>query len=138
MTDAPIAQCDTPGEGGLAADRRPRRKGRTVSHIVPRLARLNQHPRYAAHMSWTFDNGTILMKNALLGGLANNVFVVACANTGKGVIIDAACETEAVLELADGDGCAGDPDDPWPSRPRRLGAGRRSGAGDSVLPAPGG
>ena len=53
-------------------------------------------------MSWTFDNGTILMKSALLGGLENNVFVVACANTGVGVIIDAACETDAVLELAGG------------------------------------
>jgi len=53
-------------------------------------------------MSWTFDNGTILMKSALLGGLGNNVFVVACADTGKGVIIDAACETDSVLELADG------------------------------------
>ena len=53
-------------------------------------------------MSWTFDNGTILVKSALLGDLENNVFVVACANTGRGVIIDAACETDAVLELADG------------------------------------
>ena len=53
-------------------------------------------------MSWTFDNGTILMKSALLGGLENNVFVVACANTGIGVIIDAACEIDSVLELADG------------------------------------
>ena len=53
-------------------------------------------------MSWAFDNGTILMKSALLGDYENNVFVVACSNTGKGVIIDAACETDAVLELADG------------------------------------
>ena len=53
-------------------------------------------------MSWSFDNGTILMKSALLGEMDNNVFVVACVDTGQGVIIDAACETDAVLELADG------------------------------------
>ncbi len=53
-------------------------------------------------MSWTFDNGTILVKAALLGGFANNVFVVACAQTGRGVIIDAAAEPDRILELADG------------------------------------
>ena len=53
-------------------------------------------------MSWSFDNGAILMRSALLGDQENNVFVVACADTGKGVIVDAACETDAVLELADG------------------------------------
>ena len=42
------------------------------------------------------------MKSALLGDMGNNVYVVACANTGKGVIVDAACETDAVLELAEG------------------------------------
>lgn len=53
-------------------------------------------------MSWTFDNGTILTKAALLGGFENNVFVVACAQTGRGVIIDAAAEADRILELADG------------------------------------
>lgn len=53
-------------------------------------------------MSWNFDNGTILVKAALLGGYANNVFVVACAQTGRGVIIDAAAEPDRILELADG------------------------------------
>ena len=53
-------------------------------------------------MSWTFDNGTILTKAALVGEYDNNVFVVACAHTGKGVIIDAAAEPERVLELTDG------------------------------------
>lgn len=53
-------------------------------------------------MSWNFDNGTILVKAALLGGFANNVFVVACAQTGRGVIIDAAAEPDRILELADG------------------------------------
>lgn len=53
-------------------------------------------------MSWTFDNGTILTKAALLGAFDNNVFVVACAQTGRGVIIDAAAEADRILELADG------------------------------------
>ena len=53
-------------------------------------------------MSWTFDNGTILTKAALVGEYDNNAFVVACAHTGKGVIIDAAAEPDRVLELADG------------------------------------
>ena len=53
-------------------------------------------------MSWSFDNGTILMRSALLGEYDNNVFVVACARTGAGVIVDAACEAERVLELCEG------------------------------------
>lgn len=53
-------------------------------------------------MSWMFDNGTILMRSALLGEYENNVYVVACAQTGRGVIIDAAAEPEQILELADG------------------------------------
>ena len=53
-------------------------------------------------MSWTFDNGTILTKAALVGEYDNNAFVVACAQTGKAVIIDAAAEPDRVLELADG------------------------------------
>lgn len=53
-------------------------------------------------MSWTFDNGTILTKAVLVGEYANNAFVVACARTGQGVIIDAAAEPDRVLELADG------------------------------------
>lgn len=53
-------------------------------------------------MSWTFDNGTILTKAALVGEYDNNAFVVACAQTGKGVIIDAAAEPDRVLELTDG------------------------------------
>ena len=53
-------------------------------------------------MSWTFDNGTILTRAALVGEYANNAFVVACARTGRGVIIDAAAEPDRILELADG------------------------------------
>lgn len=53
-------------------------------------------------MTWTFDNGVILMKAALVGGFNNNAYVVACARTGKGVIIDAAAEPDRVLEMADG------------------------------------
>ncbi|MCY4622466.1 MAG: MBL fold metallo-hydrolase [bacterium] len=53
-------------------------------------------------MSWTFDNGTILTRAALVGEYDNNAFVVACAQTGRGVIIDAAAEPDRVLELADG------------------------------------
>ena len=53
-------------------------------------------------MSWSFDNGTILMRSALLGQYENNVYVVACAQTGEGVIVDAAAEPERILELADG------------------------------------
>ena len=53
-------------------------------------------------MSWSFDNGTVLMRSALLGPYDNNVYVVACAQTGEGVIIDAAAEPDRVLELADG------------------------------------
>jgi glyoxylase-like metal-dependent hydrolase (beta-lactamase superfamily II) len=53
-------------------------------------------------MSWDFDNGTILMRSALLGGYDNNVYVVACSQTGKGIIIDAAAEPDRILELADG------------------------------------
>lgn len=53
-------------------------------------------------MSWTFDNGTILTKAALVGEYDNNAFVVACAQTGKGVIIDAAAEPDRVLEMTDG------------------------------------
>jgi glyoxylase-like metal-dependent hydrolase (beta-lactamase superfamily II) len=53
-------------------------------------------------MSWSFDNGTILMRSALLGGYENNVYVVACAQTGQGVIVDAAAEPDRILELADG------------------------------------
>ena len=53
-------------------------------------------------MSWTFDNGTILTRAALVGEYDNNAFVVACAETGEGVIIDAAAEPDRVLELADG------------------------------------
>ncbi|MDE0168677.1 MAG: MBL fold metallo-hydrolase [bacterium] len=53
-------------------------------------------------MSWTFDNGTILTKAALVGEYDNNAFVVACAQTGRGVIIDAAAEPDRVFELTDG------------------------------------
>ncbi len=53
-------------------------------------------------MSWTFDNGTILTRAALVGEYDNNAFVVACAQTGEAVIIDAAAEPDRVLELADG------------------------------------
>ena len=53
-------------------------------------------------MSWTFDNGTILTKAALVGDMGNNAFAVACAQTGQGVIIDAAAEPDRVLELAEG------------------------------------
>ena len=53
-------------------------------------------------MSWTFDNGTILTRAALVGEYHNNAFVVACAQTGEGVIIDAAAEPDRILELADG------------------------------------
>lgn len=53
-------------------------------------------------MSWTFDNGTILTRAALVGEYDNNAFVVACAQTGQAVIIDAAAEPDRVLELADG------------------------------------
>lgn len=53
-------------------------------------------------MSWTFDNGTILTKAALVGDMGNNAFAVACARTGQGVIIDAAAEPDRVLELAEG------------------------------------
>ena len=53
-------------------------------------------------MSWTFDNGTILTKAALVGEYENNAFVVACAQTGKGVMIDAAAEPDRVLELTEG------------------------------------
>lgn len=53
-------------------------------------------------MRWTFDNGTILMRAIRVGGeYDNNAFVVACAQTGQGVIIDAAAEPDRVLELAD-------------------------------------
>lgn len=55
-----------------------------------------------AGMSWTFDNGTILTRAALVGEYENNAFMVACAHTGKAVIIDAAAEPDRVLELADG------------------------------------
>ncbi len=53
-------------------------------------------------MSWTFDNGTILTRAALVSEYENNAFVVACAQTGQGVIIDAAAEPDRVLELTDG------------------------------------
>lgn len=53
-------------------------------------------------MSWSFDNGTILMRSALLGEYENNVYIVACSSTGKAVIIDAAAEPDRILELADG------------------------------------
>ena len=53
-------------------------------------------------MSWTFDNGTILTKAALVGEYENNAFAVACAQTGKAVIIDAAAEPDRVLDLVDG------------------------------------
>ena len=53
-------------------------------------------------MSWTFDNGTILTKAALVGEYDNNAFVVACAQTGRAVVIDAAAEPDRVLELTDG------------------------------------
>ncbi len=53
-------------------------------------------------MSWTFDNGTILTRAVLVGEYDNNAFVVACAQTGEAVIIDAAAEPDRVLELADG------------------------------------
>lgn len=53
-------------------------------------------------MSWSFDNGTIMVRAALVGGYENNAFVVACSSTGKGVIIDAAAEPDRILEMADG------------------------------------
>jgi glyoxylase-like metal-dependent hydrolase (beta-lactamase superfamily II) len=53
-------------------------------------------------VSWSFDNGTILMRSALLGPYENNVYVVACSSTGKAVVIDAAAEPDRILELTDG------------------------------------
>jgi len=53
-------------------------------------------------MSWSFDNGTIMVRTALVGGYDNNAYVVACSSTGQGVIIDAAAEPDRILEIADG------------------------------------
>jgi glyoxylase-like metal-dependent hydrolase (beta-lactamase superfamily II) len=51
---------------------------------------------------WHIEDGPLLVRKTVVGPLDNNVYVVACARSGRAVIIDAAAEAERVLEAAAG------------------------------------
>jgi glyoxylase-like metal-dependent hydrolase (beta-lactamase superfamily II) len=53
-------------------------------------------------MSWVHEDDAIRVAKLPVGDLDNNAYVVACAATGKGVIIDAAAEPQTILEAATG------------------------------------
>ncbi len=50
-----------------------------------------------AVIPWHVDDGTLRVHKLCVGPLENNVYVVACARTGKSVVIDAAAEPERIV-----------------------------------------
>ncbi len=52
--------------------------------------------------AWESDDGTLVVRAAVVGALESNVYVAACSQTGRAVIIDPADEPEEILALAAG------------------------------------
>ena len=53
-------------------------------------------------VTWHFENDSLRIRKAEVGTFGNNAYVVACAKTGASVIVDAAADAAAVIELAAG------------------------------------
>ena len=51
---------------------------------------------------WHLEDGALLVRKTIVGPLENNVYTVACARSGRAVIIDAAAEPDRILEAAAG------------------------------------
>ena len=52
--------------------------------------------------TWHFENDDLRIRKAEVGTFENNAYVVACKQTGAAVIVDAASDAAAVIELAAG------------------------------------
>ena len=53
---------------------------------------------YPAH----YSDDRIVIRKTVVGPFENNVYVVACAKTGEALIIDAAAETDRIVEACEG------------------------------------
>ncbi len=51
---------------------------------------------------WHYEDGRLRIRKVCAGGFENNVYVVACARTGRSVVVDAAAEAERIGQAADG------------------------------------
>jgi glyoxylase-like metal-dependent hydrolase (beta-lactamase superfamily II) len=52
--------------------------------------------------TWHFENDVIRIRKAEVGTFENNAYVVACRQSNAAVIVDAASDADAVIELAAG------------------------------------
>ncbi len=53
-------------------------------------------------MIWHVEDAPLLIRKQCVGPLENNTYLVASAQTGKAVVVDAAAEPERILAAADG------------------------------------
>lgn len=53
-------------------------------------------------MTWTHDDGTLRVAKMNVGEYDNCAYVVACAVTGKALVVDAAAEAETILAACEG------------------------------------
>ena len=51
---------------------------------------------------WHFENDSVGIRKAEVGTFENNAYVIACKQTADSVIVDAASDADAVIELATG------------------------------------
>lgn len=49
---------------------------------------------------WHFDNGDLRIRKAEVGTFGNNCYIVACRQTGKSMIVDAAADPDRIVDLA--------------------------------------
>jgi hydroxyacylglutathione hydrolase len=52
--------------------------------------------------AWVSDDGTLVVRSAVLGPLESNAYVAGCRETGHAVVVDPADEPEEILALAAG------------------------------------
>ena len=52
--------------------------------------------------SWHIEDGVLLVRKVCVGPLENNVYIVACAGSGRAVVIDASAEADRILAAAAG------------------------------------
>lgn len=53
-------------------------------------------------MTWTYEDDRLRIAKLSVGPFDNNAYVVACARTGRAVIVDAAAEADRILAACDG------------------------------------
>ncbi len=49
---------------------------------------------------WHFENGSVQIRKAEVGGFGNNTYVVACRQTGSSIIVDAAADPNRIIANA--------------------------------------